>query len=123
MLMNVAGAPRLRISPPRHGCFVVPCLLLLLVSISGVGGAAQSDQVAERNLKAFYEAFLGRQMSGSELREVTDEFIKIHMSKYCASRRAVLSAKVAEKGSQQKKNSTMRSHGNKGPGSRTLTIE
>jgi hypothetical protein len=81
MLMNEAGAPHLRISPARHGCFVVSCLLLILVSISCVDGAAQSDQVAERNLKAFYEAFLGRQMSRGELREVTGEFIRIHTAR------------------------------------------
>ncbi|HKX30982.1 MAG TPA: hypothetical protein VJ302_25055 [Blastocatellia bacterium] len=54
------------------------CLVLVLGVISCGGAAATADPVVADHLEAFFEAFLDRQLRGNELREVTDEFIKIH---------------------------------------------
>jgi hypothetical protein len=62
-------------------CFALVFLLFAMTFASCIDGEAQSDPVVVRNLEAFFEAFLGRKLSGSELREVTDEFIKYHARK------------------------------------------
>jgi hypothetical protein len=45
------------------------------IFISCADGMAQSDQMVARAQKAFFEAWLKRELSGDELRKVTDEFI------------------------------------------------
>jgi hypothetical protein len=73
------GSPSLRLLPARHGSFVLISLLFMLISVLCVicvNGKAQSDPVVTRHMGAFYEAFLGRKLSGSELRELVDAFIK-----------------------------------------------
>ncbi|HKX28798.1 MAG TPA: hypothetical protein VJ302_13960 [Blastocatellia bacterium] len=70
----------LRSLPVYHSCFILIALLLILVSIS-CNGAVQSEQIIKRNLDAFFEAFLGRELSQDEIREITDEFIRIHTAK------------------------------------------
>jgi hypothetical protein len=60
---------------------VLTGLLFILAFLSYTDAAGQSDPVVARNLGAFFEAFLGRKLSGGELREVTDEFIKYHTGK------------------------------------------
>jgi hypothetical protein len=72
------GSLGLRCLPASNRCFVFISLLLMLLSISCVIGEAQSDPVVARHMGAFFEAFLERKLSGTELREVTDEFIKFH---------------------------------------------
>jgi hypothetical protein len=64
-----------RIISAVGGCFVPAGLLSTLIFISCVDGVAQSDQVVARAQKAFFEAWLKREMRGDELRKVTDEFI------------------------------------------------
>jgi hypothetical protein len=40
--------------------------------------AGSSDPAVSRDLQAFFEAFIGRDLSGRELSEVTEEFIELH---------------------------------------------
>ncbi|MBO0720423.1 MAG: hypothetical protein J2P41_06365 [Blastocatellia bacterium] len=58
-----------------YRCPVLACLIFTLIFISCVNGSAQSDQVVAREQKAFFEAWLRRELHGDELRQVTDEFI------------------------------------------------
>jgi hypothetical protein len=81
MLMNGVEPSDLGMSSVRHGRFVITCLLLVLVSVPCIDGMAQTDRVAERNLGAFFEVYLARKLSGTELREVTREFIRIHTAR------------------------------------------
>jgi hypothetical protein len=62
-------------------CFALVFLLFAMIFGSCIGGEAQSDTVVARHMGAFFEAFLGRKLSGGELREATDEFIKYHTGK------------------------------------------
>jgi hypothetical protein len=70
------GSPGLRCLPASNGWFVFISLLFMLLSISCVMGEAQSDPVVAQHMGAFYEAFVGRKLSGSELRAIVDAFIK-----------------------------------------------
>jgi hypothetical protein len=71
----------IRIISAVRGCFVLAGLLSTLIFISCVDGVAQSDQVAARAQKAFFEAWLKRELRGDELRKVTDEFIAFYAKK------------------------------------------
>src|SRR5262245_40981328 len=70
----------LSLRPPLicRGCLVVTGLLVTLIFISCVNGAAQSDQAVAHDMKAFFEAWLGRDLRGDELRKVTDDVIAYH---------------------------------------------
>lgn len=70
----------LDLRPPHicRGCLGVVGLLVILIFISCVNDAAQSDQVVAHDMKAFFEAWLGRGLRGDELRKVTDDFIAFH---------------------------------------------
>jgi hypothetical protein len=68
----------IRIIIAVRGCFVLAGLLSTLIFISCVDGMAQSDQVVARAQKAFFEAWLKRELSADELRKVTDEFIAFY---------------------------------------------
>jgi hypothetical protein len=59
-------------------CFALVFLLFAMTFVSCIDGEAQSDPVVARHMGAFYEAFLGRNLSGSELRAIVDAFIKGH---------------------------------------------
>jgi hypothetical protein len=59
-------------------CFALVFLLFTMTFVSCIEGEAQSDPVVARHMGAFYEAFLGRKPSGSELRAIVDAFIKGH---------------------------------------------
>ena len=61
------------------GSLALACLLLAFVSCVGATGA--SDPVVERSQKAFYEAWLRRELRGDELRKITDEFIVYYTKK------------------------------------------
>jgi len=65
----------IRIISAARGCFVPAGLLSALIFISCVDGMAQSDQVVAHAQKVFFEAWLERELSGDELRKLTDEFI------------------------------------------------
>jgi hypothetical protein len=56
-------------------------LILAVALVAWIVAPAQSDPAVDRNLKAFFEAFLGRSLSGREQREVVDEFIRYHTGK------------------------------------------
>jgi hypothetical protein len=71
--LNFAG---LRRSRSCGKCFALGFLLFVMTFVSCIDGEAQSDPVVARHMGAFYEAFLGRKLSGSELREIVDAFIK-----------------------------------------------
>lgn len=60
----------------RYTSFAIACLLPVLALAPRAAGA--SDAVVERHLEAFFEAFVGRELSRGEVRRVTDEFISIH---------------------------------------------
>src|SRR5687767_15797178 len=75
---NFLGLRRLRVYGES---FATAFLLIAMTFVSCIDGGAQSDPVVARNLGAFFEAFLGRKLSGGELREVTDEFVKYHTGK------------------------------------------
>jgi hypothetical protein len=62
----------IRIIIAVRGCFVLAGLLSTLIFISCADGMAQSDQVVARGQKVFFEAWLERELSGDELRKVTD---------------------------------------------------
>jgi hypothetical protein len=81
MAMKRVNLPGLRRSHVCGECFAMAFLLVVMIFVSCIDSGAQSDQVVARHMKAFFEAFLGRKLSGSELREVTDEFIKYHTGK------------------------------------------
>ena len=66
---------RIRMIIAVRGCFVLAGLLSTLIFILCADGMAQSDQVVARGQKVFFEAWLERELSGDELRKVTDEFI------------------------------------------------
>jgi hypothetical protein len=69
---------------PLRSCrrsFGFLCLLFTLIFISGADCVAQSDQVVAREQKAFFEAWLRRELRGDELRKVTDEFIAFFAKK------------------------------------------
>jgi hypothetical protein len=68
----------LRLSRARHGCFALACLLSALTFVSCRDAVAQSDRVVARHQKAFYEAWLRRDLSDNELRQVTDELIAMY---------------------------------------------
>lgn len=77
---------RTRNSGLRHphcirGYLALVLLLATSPSVSCLYGAAQSSQVVERDLGAFFEAYLGRSLSVRERREVVNEFIKYHTGK------------------------------------------
>src|SRR5262245_28375050 len=73
-LMAIQISETLRLKPLRA------LFLFHLIFLSCAGGTAPSDQVVARDLGAFFEAFLERKLSNSELRAVVDEFIRIHAS-------------------------------------------
>jgi hypothetical protein len=81
--MSIKGFESLSLRSVRscRGCFLLVCLLFTLIFISCVDGAAQSDQVVARGQKAFFEAWLGRELRGDELRKITDEFIAYYTKK------------------------------------------
>jgi hypothetical protein len=79
--MQFITSIRIRIIIALRGCLVLAGLLSTLVFISCVEGAAQSDQVVARGLKVFFEAWTERELSGDELRKVTDEFIVYNSKK------------------------------------------
>jgi hypothetical protein len=68
----------IRIIKVVRGCFVLASLLFTLIFISCADGMAQSDQVLARGQKVFFEAWVERELSGDELRKVTDEFIVLY---------------------------------------------
>lgn len=53
---------------------VLVLTILVLVSC----GAGASDAAVSRDLQTFFEAFVGRDLSASELKDVTEEFIELH---------------------------------------------
>jgi hypothetical protein len=73
----------LRLWSIRSGrrCVGIVGLLFTLLLISCADGMAQSDQVVARGLKVFFEAWTERELSGDELRKVTDEFIVYNSKK------------------------------------------
>ena len=56
----------------------VTALVLLTVLVLASCGAGASDSVVGHHLGAFFEAFIGRELTRDELRQVTDEFIEFH---------------------------------------------
>jgi hypothetical protein len=66
----------LRRSGASGKCFALAFLLVAMTLLSCINIGAQSDQVVARHMGAFYEAFLGRKLSGSELRAIVDAFIE-----------------------------------------------
>src|SRR5687767_1630464 len=56
-------------------------LIFAVALVAWIVAPAQSDPAVDRNLKDFFEAFLGRNLSGGEQREVVDEFIRYHTGK------------------------------------------
>jgi hypothetical protein len=55
----------------------VPVLVLAMAMLVSCG-AAPSDTAVSRDLQTFFEAFLGRDLRGDELRTVTTEFVEFH---------------------------------------------
>jgi hypothetical protein len=76
MAMNRLNFLGLRRSHACGKCFALAFLLFALTIVSCLDGEAQSDPVVARHMGEFYEAFLGRKLSGSELRGIVDAFIK-----------------------------------------------
>lgn len=76
--MPVSGLKPLRIGYPaqfpRRALFYVLLPTLMLAS----GGADSPDAAVSRDLQSFFEAFVGRELSGTEIREVTNEFVELH---------------------------------------------
>ena len=68
-----SGAPR--------GCFRLPSLLVILALFSCVSCAVDLDSVVAHAQKAFYEAWLRRDLRPDELRAVTGEFIAYYSRK------------------------------------------
>jgi hypothetical protein len=70
-----------RFLPACCGILALACLLLAPPFVSCNNAIVASDPVVEREQKAFYEAWLRRELSGDELRKVTDEFIAYYTKK------------------------------------------
>jgi hypothetical protein len=70
--LDLLSHPRVRTTPSM----AVVCLLPVLLLASC--GADASDPVVARHMDEFFEAFVGRDLSRDELRQVTDEFIEFH---------------------------------------------
>jgi hypothetical protein len=81
MSIKRVGLLGLRLLNTCRWCFVLTNSLFILAFLSCTDAAGQADPVVARNLEAFFEVFLGRKLSGGELREVTNEYIKWHTSK------------------------------------------
>jgi hypothetical protein len=61
--------------------FALLSLLCAITCVSCSGAAAQSDRIVANQQKAFYEAWLRRDLRGEELRSITDEFIAFYTKK------------------------------------------
>ena len=55
--------------------------LCAIACVSCLGAAAQSDRIVSSQQKAFYEAWLRRDLRNDELRSITDEFIAFYRKK------------------------------------------
>lgn len=62
-------------SRPVNGSLSAFVLAILLVASCGAGS---SDSAVARDLRTFFEAYVGRDLSSDELESVTEEFIEIH---------------------------------------------
>jgi hypothetical protein len=71
--MDSLPPQRVRTTPSIALACLLPVLLL-----SSSCGADVSDPVVARHMDAFFEAFVGRDLSRDELRQVTDEFVAFH---------------------------------------------
>jgi hypothetical protein len=61
--------------------FALLSLLCAIACVSCSGAAAQSDRIVANQQKAFYEAWLRRDLRSDELRSITDEFIAFYTKK------------------------------------------
>jgi hypothetical protein len=74
--MRAYGQPRLH-DPRRYryrSLLWLPLLALAQLSC----GSTSTDAAVSRDLRSFFEAFVGRELSGAEVRDVTVEFIELH---------------------------------------------
>jgi hypothetical protein len=62
----------------RHVLRVAPVLVLAIVALVSCGAGTPPHTAVSRDLQTFFESFLGRDLSGSELKDVTAEFIEFH---------------------------------------------
>jgi hypothetical protein len=67
--------------PASCGSLALACLLLVVEVVSCKSATGASDSAVESSQKAFYEAWLRRELRGDELRKVTDEFIVYYTKK------------------------------------------
>lgn len=71
------------LNPLRIGYLAqFPCRALLYALLPTLMlascGAGSPDAAVSRDLQSFFEAFVGRELSGTEIREVTHEFVELH---------------------------------------------
>jgi hypothetical protein len=76
MIMPAYGQPPLQ-NPRRYPGLVISGLLLLLLSQLSCGSGSP-DATVSRDLRSFFEAFVGRELTGTEVRDVSIEFIELH---------------------------------------------
>src|SRR5262245_17138872 len=76
--VNELASLRFRLSPSWSGCLALSCILSALTLFSCACAGVQSDSVVARQQRAFYEAWLRRDLRNNELHEITDEFIAMY---------------------------------------------
>jgi len=76
MPVNGLKSPRIGHLARFFRCASLYMLLPTLLLASCEAGSP--DSAVSRDLQSFFEAFVGRELSGTEIREITDEFVELH---------------------------------------------